>query len=418
MTRNASDTRVSGWLEEGAAFASLAGLPSAPPAQEGEEATPRASRSKLGSGPSPSPERFEVVVIGAGQAGLSVGYHLKRRGIRFVILEANPRVGDAWRNRWDSLRLFTPARFDSLDGMPFPAPPRYFPTKDEMGDYLENYARTFDLPVRTGMRVTRLSRNAGKYRVEADSACFECDHVVIAMSNFQYKKEPAFAKGLDEGIVQLHSSDYRNSSQLAEGGVLIVGGGNSGSEIAMEMARQGRSVWMSGRDTGFIPFRVEGVLGSRLMVPIVLRGLFHRVLTTDTPMGRKVRPETLTRGGPLVRVKPWDLKAKGVVRVPRVRGVEAGKPVLEDGTVMDVANVIWCTGYHPGFSWVDLDVFDADGAPKHRRGVVEGEPGLYFVGLEFLYAMSSTMIHGVGRDAAHVAGRIAARSKRAPAITA
>jgi putative flavoprotein involved in K+ transport len=418
MTRNTSDTRASGWVEEGAAFASLAGLPSAVPAQEGKEVAPRMSRPGLGNGPSPLPERFEVVVIGAGQAGLSVGYHLKRSGVRFVILDANSRVGDAWRNRWDSLRLFTPARFDSLDGMPFPAPARYFPTKDEMGDYLERYARNFDLPVRTGMRVTRLARHGGRYRVEAGASRFEADHVVIAMSNFQHKKEPAFAKDLAREIVQLHSSDYRNASQLAPGGVLITGGGNSGSEIAMEMARQGRAVWMSGRDTGHIPFRIEGMLGSRLMVPLVLRGIFHRVLTTDTPMGRRVRPGTLTQGGPLVRVKPQDLKAKGVVRVPRVRGVVGGKPVLEDGTVMDVPNVIWCTGYHPGFSWIELDVFDADGEPRHRRGVVEGETGLYFVGLEFLYAMSSTMIHGVGRDAAHVAARIAARRKGAAVVAA
>jgi len=355
-----------------------------------------------------APPRLDVIVIGGGQAGLSVGHHLKRHGLRFVILEAHPRVGDAWRRRWDSLRLFTPAAFDALDGMRFPAAPGVFPTKDEMADFLESYAARFDLPVRTGVRVDRLSRENGRYVVRSGDLRLEAEQVVVAMANYQAPRTPPFARALDPAIVQIHSADYRNPSQLREGGVLIVGAGNSGSEIAVELARAGRRVWMSGRDTGHIPFRTGSFVGRHVLVRLVLRGLFHRVLTVDTPLGRKVRPAVLARGGPLIRVMPRDLAALGVRRVPRVAGVRGGVPVLEDGTVPEVSNVVWCTGFHPNFGWIDLPVFDASGEPVHRRGVAGGSPGLYFVGLHFQYALSSTMIHGVGRDARHVTDRVLA----------
>jgi putative flavoprotein involved in K+ transport len=354
-------------------------------------------------------ERVQTVVIGAGQAGLSVGYHLAQQGLPFVILEANQQVGDSWRRRWDSLRLFTPSRFNGIDGMPFPAPPHTFPTKDEMANYLESYAKRFALPVRTGVKVDRLSRQGSRYLVSAGGQRFEADHVVVAMATYQNRRVPPFGAKLDSGLVQLHSLDYRNPSQLRPGGVLIVGAGNSGSEIALELSRARHKVWMSGRSTGEIPFRISGLAGRLFLVRLVLRFLFHRVLTTDTAIGRKARPKIISKGGPLIRVKARDLAAAGVEWVPRTAGVRNGLPVLEDDRVLDVANVIWCTGFQPGFSWIDLPVMGEDGEPMQRRGVVESEPGLYFVGLHFLYAMSSTMIHGVGRDAAHVAEVIAGR---------
>jgi len=360
-------------------------------------------------------ERVQTVIIGAGQAGLSVGYHLARRGLPFVILEANQRVGDTWRRRWDSLRLFTPARFDGIPGMPFPAPAHSFPTKDEMADYLEGYARHFALPVRTGVEVKRLSREGDHYIVEAGDLQLEADQVVVAMATYQKPKVPPFAGELDSGVVQLHSSEYRNLSQLKAGGILLVGAGNSGSEIAMEAARAGHRTWMSGRDTGHIPFRIGGLPARLLLAQLVLRFLFHRVLTVDTPLGRKARPKITSQGGPLIRVMPKDLAAAGVVRVPRMAGVRDGRPVLNDGQVLDVANVIWCTGYHPGLSWVSLPIFGEHGEPRQYRGVVAEAPGLYFVGLHFLYAMSSTMIHGVGRDAERVVEAIAARVRAAAA---
>jgi putative flavoprotein involved in K+ transport len=360
--------------------------------------------------PAVETERVPVVVIGAGQAGLSVGYHLSRLGVRFVILDANKRVGDTWRRRWDSLKLFTSAKFDGLDGMPFPAPPDSFPTKDEMADYLETYANHFDLRVENGVTVDRVTRQDGRYIVIAGARRFEADHLVVAMATYQRGKVPPFARDLDPGIVQLHSSGYRNLSQLKDGAVLVVGAGNSGAEIAMETARA-HATWMSGRDVGEVPFRIAGLPARLFLARLVLRFLFHRVLTLDTPMGRKARPSIISKGGPLIRTKASDLAAAGVKRVGRIAGVGDGKPLLEDGRVLDVANVIWCTGFHPGLSWIDLPVFDEDGEPRHERGVVAGEPGLYFVGLHFLYAFSSTMIHGVGRDARYIAEAISARSK-------
>ena len=361
-------------------------------------------------------ERVQVVVIGAGQAGLSVGYHLAQRGIQFVILEARERIGDSWRERWDSLRLFTTGRLDSLDGMPFPAPGHQFPTKDEMAAYLEAYATRFGLPVRTGVRVTGLTRRADRYLVSAGDLRFEADHVVVAMASYQEPRIPAFAAELASEIRQLHSREYRRPSQLQPGGVLVVGAGNSGAEIALEAVRTGHETWLSGRDTGKVPFRIDTVLSRYVLQPLLLRVIFHRLLTVDTPVGRKARPKIISSGGPLIRTKPKDLIAAGVRRVPRTAGIKDGRPVLEDGTVLDVTNVVWCTGFHPGFSWIDLPVLDEHGEPKHERGLLPQEPGLSFVGLHFLYSMSSTMIHGVGRDAERIAEaveqRLMARARR------
>lgn len=354
-------------------------------------------------------ERVQVVVVGGGQAGLSVGYCLAQRGLSFVILEAGARIGDAWRKRWDSLRLFTPAKYDGLIGMPFPAPPFSFPTKDQMADYLEAYAKRFDLPVRTNARVDRVSRDGARYIVDAGSRRFEADHVVVAMASYQAGRVPAFAQALDPGIVQLHSNEYRNPGQLRPGSVLIVGAGNSGADIALDVARSHR-VWLSGRHPGHVPFRIESRI-ARMILPLLFRVVFHRILTVDTPMGRKARPAIISKGGPLIRVKPADLAAAGVERTSRVTDVRDGKPLLADGRVLDVANVIWCTGFHPGLTWIDLPkpVCGADGEPVHDRGIVPDEPGLYFVGLHFLYAFSSTMIHGVARDAERITATIQAR---------
>lgn len=360
-------------------------------------------------------ERFDTVVIGAGQSGLSVGYHLAGSGVPFVILEANERVGDTWRKRWDSLRLFTPARFDGLVGKPFPAPAGSFPTKDAMGDYLESYAREFKLPVRTGTRVERLSRRGNAFVVTTNHSTIEAKQVVVAMSTFQRPTSPEFARDLDKRIVQLHSFEYRNPQQLAPGGVLVVGAGNSGAEIAMEAARGGRAVWLSGRETGEVPFNIESFLGRNVVLPFVLRMVFHRLLTLNTPMGRKARPNFTSRGARLIRTKSKQLAHTGVERVARVIGVNGGLPQTEDGRVLDVSNVIWCTGFDPGFSWIDLPAFDPSGAPTHRRGVVDAIPGLYFVGLNFLYAVSSTMIHGAARDAEYVARAIVRRAQESAA---
>ena len=388
MTRPAetSAARVEPFIESGEAFRRLGGLAS--PAVR---------------------ERFDVVVIGGGQAGLSVGYHLRKRGLHFLILDGSERIGDTWRKRWDSLRLFTPAKLDGLVGMKFPAPPNSFPTKDEMGDYLEAYAAKFELPVRSGMRVDKLFQRDGVFVVKAGDVEIEANQVVVAMGNYQNNRVPAFARELRPDIVQLLSCDYRNPAQLREGGVLIVGAGNSGAEIAKDLVGR-HEIWMAGPKTGEVPFKFNSLAGREILTHLLFRVVFHRVLTVKTPMGRKVRTKLLNHATPLIRVKAKELAALGVRRVGRVTGVRDGLPVLEDGQVVDVGNVVWSTGFHPGFSWIDLPVFDNDGEPRHDRGVVRGEPGMYFVGLHFLYAMSSAMIHGVGRDAKRIVDTLAARA--------
>jgi putative flavoprotein involved in K+ transport len=351
-------------------------------------------------------ERFETVIIGGGQAGLAVGYHLARRDRPFVILDSGERIGDAWRRRWDSLSLFTAAAYDGLQGMPFPGRRYSFPTKDEMADYLEAYAARFELPVRTGVRVDGLSREGSRYVVTADDRRLEADRVVVATGACQTPQVPGFAQQLDPGIVQFHSAEYRDPSQLREGSVLVVGAGNSGAEIALEVSRT-HPTWLSGRHPGHVPVR-HGETSARFFFPLV-RFVGHRVLTLDTPIGRNARPKILSRGEPLIRIKPKDIAAAGIQRVPRVVGVRDGLPVLEDQRVLEVANVAWCTGFGLDFSWIDIPVFGEDGEPMHQRGVVASQPGLYFVGLNFLYAFSSERITGVGRDAEHIAAHIASQ---------
>lgn len=359
-------------------------------------------------------ERRPVVIVGGGQAGLSAGYHLARHGVPFVILDANQRTGDSWRKRWDSLRLFTPAHLDGLDGMPFPARAGTFPTKDQMADYLESYAQRFHLPIRHGATVRALDRVDGRYRLYTDDMAYEAEHVVVAMASFQKPLVPAFARDLDPSITQIQAGSYRSPAQLREGPTLIVGAGNSGAEIAMDLARAGRTVWLAGRDVGEVPFRTESFWGRHVLSRLLLGFVFHRLLTTDTVMGRKRRA---FRGGtPLIRTRSPDLAAAGVDRMPPVTGVRNGLPLLQDGRVADPANVIWCTGFKPDFSWIGLPVFGVDGKPLHERGVVKSEPGLYFLGLHFLYAMSSGMVHGVGRDARHIADTIA-KSMATRAVT-
>ena len=366
------------------------------------------SQPAAGRGPVGSPtERTGTVVIGGGQAGLAMGYHLARAGRPFVILEGRDRVGDSWRERWDSLHLFTPARNDALPGSRFPAPPWSFPARDEFADYLEAYAHAQALPVRTGVRVRRLSRRGEGFLVETDGGPIEADEVVVASGFDALPQAPAAAADLDPAIVQLHSAGYRGPEQIPAGPVLVVGAGNSGADIALELARD-RTVLLSGRHPGQIPWRI----GRRITRPLDLLAFFafSHVLTTATPAGRRMRPEVLAHSGPLIRVKTSDLARAGVERVPRTAGVRDGRPLLEGGRVLDVASVVWCTGFRPDHSWIDLPVIDAEGRLLHERGVCTTTPGLYALGQLFQYSLSSSMIRGVGRDAAYLAARIAGRA--------
>jgi putative flavoprotein involved in K+ transport len=370
-------------------------------------------------------EQYDTIVIGGGQAGLAAGYFLKQAGRSFAILDDHERVGDGWRQRWDSLRLYSPAMRDSLPGMAFPASPTSYPTAVEMGAYLEAYATDLELPVHRGVRIDSLTNEDGRYVATGGDRRFEADNVVVATGVFRRPYVPSFADELDSSITQLHSNDYRNPSQLQNGRVLVVGASHSGSDIAYEASAE-HEVILSGKDTGQIPAPIESRRGRTFF-----RGLFivgTHVLTVDTPLGRKMRPHVRHGGGPLLRYRRKDLRRAGVERVlARTVGVEGGQPVLDDGRVLDVANVIWCTGFRPDHSWIRVPFERGDdGYPVQYRGVVASSPGLYFVGLPFLHSFASMFIGGAGRDAERVVRHIvdertaeeATAAKRLPMVAA
>jgi putative flavoprotein involved in K+ transport len=371
-------------------------------------------------------ESIPTVIIGGGQAGLAIGYHLQRAGEQFVILDADARIGETWRNRWDSLRLFSVPRYSSLPGWPMQV--HSFPTHNEMADYLEAYAQHFDLPVRSGVRVERLSRSDvpdrlsrsdvpdqlspvdGGFRVETSHGELRANRVVVATGGYQTPVVPDFADELAAGIQQLHSCAYRNPGQL-DGTVLVVGAGNSGAEIALESIRAGYPTWLSGRHTGQVPFRIETRM-ARVLVPILMF-VFRRVLTLDTPLGRKIRGSAIMHGTPLVRTKLSDLQAAGVHQVGRIAGVRNGLPVTVDGVELQLQTVVWCTGYRPDYSWIDLPVTDAEGHPITTRGV-SPVTGLYFIGLEFQYAAASSTIQGLDQDARYLMRAMATQPNAQP----
>ena len=349
---------------------------------------------------------LDTLVIGGGQTGLTVGYELAQRGQDFLILDAAERVGDVWRSRWDSLVLFTPSGFFEMPGMDFPAPAEHFVTKDEVADFIEQYATELKLPVISNTRVTHLGKDDGGVFVAATAdGTYRARNVIVAMANYQVPRIPELAADLDPEIKQIHSRDYANPDSLQDGPALVVGMGNSGAEIGLELALN-RQTHISGKPTAVIPFRIEGWFGRKMGIKLV-RFMATKVLNTSTPLGRKARPKMLGKASPVVRVKMRDLKAAGADLVPRVAGVEDGRPQLEDGRTLDVRNVVWCTGYRPGFDWIDFPIFGEDGKPKHERGVVDDVPGLYFCGLFFQHSLWSETVVGMPRDARYVVDRIA-----------
>jgi putative flavoprotein involved in K+ transport len=351
-------------------------------------------------------ERADTVIVGAGPAGLAMGSYLAAQGCDFVMVDGQERIGEAWRRRWDSLRLFTPAAYDGLPGIPFPAPPDAYPTKDTMADSLEAYAVRFALPLRLGTVVDRLSRQGDGYALSTAGRRLAANRVVVATGAFHRPWVPAFASALDPGIVQLHSVQYRTPDQLQDGPGLIVGAGNSGAEIAMDLATH-HPTWLSGRDTGHLPLALRG----RGLRGRLFWWLATHVFTVDRRLGRAVKRRELGHGALLIRLRREDLEAAGIRRVPRTVGARNRRPVCEDGRIADVANVVWCTRFRPDFGCIDLPVCGANGSPVHYRGVVKDEPGLYFVGLLFLYSLGSSTVGGVGRDAAYIAQHIGGRHR-------
>jgi putative flavoprotein involved in K+ transport len=362
------------------------------------------------------PERLGTVIIGAGQTGLATAYYLGRKGVPCVVLDEHQRVGDQWRQRYDSLLLNSPAQYDGLPGLAFPAAKGSYPTGAEMADHLERYVATMSLVVRSGVSVSAVERQAGGgFLLSTSAGALVADNVVVACGAEEVPSVPAFATELDPGIRQMHSAAYANPDQLLAGPVLVVGTGQCGADIALEILRAGHETWLSGRAVPEIPVP----FGSRRMrvgLP-VLWFLASHVFTVRTPIGRRMQPKVRHGGAPLLRVRRADLAAAGVhLAEARTAAVdEDGRPVLDDGTVLDVANVVWCTGFRQDFGLVRPDVTGEDGYPRGDGGIVEDSPGLYYVGLLFQTAFASMLIGGAGRDAQRIAAHIAARTRSAAA---
>jgi len=365
-------------------------------------------------------EHTEVAVIGAGQAGLAVGVALQQRGIDPLILEAAPRVGDSWRARWDSLRLYNPASGASLPGLPFPGAGDRFPTGREVADYLETYAATMGLTVRTDTAVRALrAAGDGGYTLETDLGTITADAVVITTGAYRTPFVPELATRLDAAIRQIHSSDYRRPDQLADGPVLVVGASHSGADLALEAALAGHETHLSGAIHGQLPFPIDSRRG-RLAWP-VLRFAWTRVLTIRTPMGRRMKARVRHGGAPLLRVRLAELTDAGVMHHPaRTVDVSDGRPMLDDGTVLGVNTVVWCTGFRPDYAWVHLDrpFAAADGWPAERNGATDW-PGLFVSGIPFQTGFASMLLLGAGPDGARVADGVArhiARRESAAAV--
>jgi putative flavoprotein involved in K+ transport len=346
---------------------------------------------------------WNTIVIGGGQAGLAIGYYLKKLHEDFIIIDASDRIGDSWRNRWDTLRLITPTWANSLPGYPFPSNGNLNAGKDEVANFLESYASDFKLPVLSQTKVTGLVKMEDGYEITTTRGAFTCGSVVVATGSYNAPKLPVFAQKLHPEILQLHSSAYRRPADLPEGDILVVGAGTSGLQIAKDVASPQRKTYVAGNPPFKIPSFILKYFGRQFIWAM------NNIMTIKTKPGRKAEYSIkhLHAAAPLVNISLKDVELSGVRHVARIRDVVNGYPVLEDGTVMKVATVIWCTGYSYDFSWINLnDITDDDGFPYTYRGVSKTHKGLYFMGSIFQYALTSSWINGVGRDAQYISDYI------------
>jgi putative flavoprotein involved in K+ transport len=348
---------------------------------------------------------LDVAVIGASQAGLAMAWHLAREQLRFVVLDAAPEIGHTWRSRWDSLTLFTPVQYDALPGMPFPGPPDTYPTKDPVAGYLQAYATAFNLPVRLNARVTQLRTTAEGFEIRTQAEVFRARRAVVATGPFQVPFVPPAAQRLDGAVTQLHSTDYRNPQALPPGPVLVVGGGNSGFQIAEELAATRQVDLSIATKAPMLPQRLAG----KDLFWWLTRLRLMRV-TTESRLGRRLssRPDFV------IGSSRRRLHAAGVRFLPRVADAEGRTVRFTDGSSMDVGIVVWATGYRSDHSWIDIPGVARNGKVIHRRGVTD-VPGLYFLGLSWQHTRGSALLGFVHDDAAYLAGLITSHARAATA---
>jgi len=342
-----------------------------------------------------SRERVDVVVIGAGQAGLAIGYFLARAGRRFLIVDGADSIAAAWRSRWDSLVLFTPRRYDGLPGLAFPGDPDGYPTRDEVIAYLEQYAAAFELPVELDNAVRSLDAEGGRFVVALEDRQIEADQVVVATGPFQLPRVPAVGHELAPDLFQTHSTGYRHPSDVPEGTVLVVGGGNTGFQIARELAATHAVHLAVGSRQMPLPQRF---LGRDLFWWLMKTRLLTK--TIESRIGRRLRDRDT-----LIGSSPRRLKRDGVELKPRAIAASGRTVSFADGSELDVDAVIWATGYRPNHSWINLPIADPNGDVRHRRGVTD-VPGLYFLGLSWQHTRGSALLGWVKHDAEFIAEQI------------
>jgi putative flavoprotein involved in K+ transport len=359
------------------------------------------SAEKVDSTEEGSGEHLEVAVVGGGQAGLAMGYYLRQQGRRFVIFERGNSIAPAWRERWDSLKLFTPRGYSNLPGLPFPGGPDDYPTRDEVIGYLERYAETFELPIELNSQVRRLSHEGGRFVLDVDGRMVTADQVVVATGPFQTPYVPKHAYELDSGVWQAHSTGYRRPDDVPEGTVLVVGGGNTGFQIAKELSATHKVVLSVGTRQKPLPQRVAG---RDLFWWLTKTGLIHK--TVESRLGQRLKDrDTLIGSSPRQITRRYGVELK-----PRATAVFGRTVRSDDGNEVQVDAVIWATGYRPDCSWIDLPIVDENGRLRHRRGVTD-VPGLFFLGLTWQWTRGSALIGWVKDDAAFLAERLAASNE-------